>query len=90
MVDVILTTVQPDEKRVRVVKGDHTALNKKITPGMYLSVDFGFTADIKDRIIPHAIYILFMDENRDDIRKVVLLVEEDGTFRVNGEKRGQL
>jgi hypothetical protein len=31
-----------------------------------------------------------MDENRDDIRKVVLLVEEDGTFRVNGEKRGQL
>jgi hypothetical protein len=90
MVDVIVTAVQPDEKRVRVVKGDHVALNKKITQGMHLSVDFGFTADIKDRIIPHVIYILFMDENRDDLRKVVLLVEEDGTFRVNGEKRGQL
>ncbi len=89
-VDLIVTTVQPDEKRVRVVKGEHVLFNKKLTPGMVLSLDFGFTADIKDHIVPHIIYVIFMDENRDDIRKLVLIVEEDGTFLVNAEKRGQL
>jgi hypothetical protein len=39
--------------------------------------------------IPNELTLLFLDSQKKEMSKVVFLVSEDGTFLVNGEKRGQ-
>ncbi len=64
-------------------------LFKRIAPGSILELDLGFTADMIDRVRPYEYTLTFVDAERTPIDRIVILVDQDGSFFVNGEKRGR-
>jgi hypothetical protein len=63
--------------------------SKKITEGVVLPIDIGFTADVIDRVSAHEYILTFLSPAKSETSKIVILIQEDGTFLVNGEKRGK-
>ena len=81
----------PSEKmRVRVSNNrDDRALQKKIEVNSDIELDLGFTDDMKDRVTPHEYALTFLDGEKAPVDKIVINIAEDGSFFVNGEKRGK-
>ena len=63
--------------------------NKKIEEGTILRLDLGFVEDIKSRTSAHEYVINFLDAKKVAIQKILIHIDADGVFNVNGEKRGQ-
>lgn len=63
--------------------------NKKAEKSLSYEIDMGYIDDVKDRITPYRYVVSAMTEDRKAINNIELLVQEDGTFLVNGEKRGK-
>jgi hypothetical protein len=90
ILNVKLLKLSEEEVRVRVDNNFNSrVMNKKISPEMVLPLDLGFTADMKDRVSAHEYTLTFLSPQKSGLSKVVIFVEEDGTFLVNGEKRGK-
>jgi hypothetical protein len=54
-----------------------------------LALDMGFTDDMIDRVHAHEYTLTFIDANKLPVNRIVINVAEDGSFFVNGEKRGK-
>lgn len=81
----------PDEVRVRIIEnGTKVVLNKKFDMNSVLKLDMGFTDDIKDRICAYEYTVYYLTQDKDPLSKVVIFFEADGTYFVNGQKRGKL
>ena len=65
-------------------------VRKHVEVGKEYIMDLGFTNDIKDRITANEYTVLLSSEDKTPISKIIILVEMDGTFKVNGEMRGKL
>ena len=63
--------------------------NKKVSPDDLLKIDLGFTDDVKSHVSAHEVEILFFSKEKKEITRIHLLVQENGTFLVNGEMRGK-
>ena len=83
--------LEPDEVRYRVTnnKGEQV-LGKKITAPSEIEFEMGFTADLKDRVKPYEYTVSFLSQERDAKSRIVIYVDQDGSFFVNGTKRGKL
>jgi len=81
----------PSEKmRVRVSNNlNEKTLSKKIDLKSLLELDLGFTDDMKDRVTAHQYTLTFISEDKIPQDIIVINVDEDGSFLVNGEKRGK-
>lgn len=81
----------PGEKmRLRI----NTNLNdkgtlKKINVNTVFALDMGFTDDIKDRVSAHEYTLILTAADKTPVEKIVISVDEDGAFFVNGEKHGK-
>jgi len=83
--------LKPEEVRVRVIKNDEKSmLARKIDTSTVMKLELGFTDDIKDRVSPYEYTIFFQDSDKKNVSRVVILFQEDGTYLVNGEKRGKI
>ena len=81
----------PEEVRVKVMKNwGEFLLSKKFDPSMVLKLDLGFTDDIKDRVSAHQYLVTFFSKDKEALSKIEIFFEEDGTYLVNGEKRGKI
>jgi len=90
LVMVKVSKVSAQETRVKVLDSNgKTVANRKATNSTQIEIKWGFSEDIKDRIAPHAHTVLFLDESKKPVSQIYMVVEEDGTFFVNGEKRGK-
>lgn len=88
-VNLLKTTAE--ETRVRLVRNKtENAFTRKLEQGMQIKLDLGFTDDIKDRVTAHEYTLLFLSQNKKPLTRIVIYFEEDGTYLVNGEKRGKL
>ena len=87
-----LLKIQPGEERIRIMDNYRDVVaNRKIKPGLELSFDMGFTADMKDRVKAHEYTIYFQSgQGRGNLSRILIQVAEDGTFLVNNEVRGRL
>jgi hypothetical protein len=65
-------------------------VHKKISVNSVYELDMGFTVDMIDRITAHEYTLTFLDENKNALNRIHISVGEDGSFMVNGEKRGQI
>lgn len=89
-VSLRVITLGAGEVRVRIVDNKTTVhYNKKVKAEDVIPLNLGFTADMKDRVSPHEYTINFLDEDRKELTRIVISVAEDGTYFVNGEKRGK-
>ena len=68
---------------------DRTLFNKKVEAGDFIKIDMGFTDDVKDRVGPHEVMIVFLSPDKKETSRILMFVQEDGTFIVNGEVRGK-
>jgi len=80
------------EVEVRIRCADNNLknrLSKKVEVGKVYTLDLGFTEDMKDRITPYEYTFYLLDHDRKETSRIVLRVEADGTFLVNGARRGK-
>jgi hypothetical protein len=86
-----LLTLNADEVRVKVVnhKGT-TVINRKVTTNQVLKIDWGFSDDVKDQIVSHSYTIFLMNDDKEILSRITLNADTDGTFFVNGQKKGRL
>ena len=81
----------PEEVRIKVVKNNsQVLLARKFDPNVVLKLDLGFTDDIKDRVTAYQYLITFLTKEKSELSKIEIFFENDGTYLVNGEKRGKL
>jgi hypothetical protein len=79
-----------NETRIRITNNfDQKSTSKKIAEGTVLPIDLGFTADVKDRTTAHQYTITFLSPEKSETSRIIIHVDEDGSFLVNGEKRGR-
>jgi hypothetical protein len=62
---------------------------KKITTHNPIALDLGFTVDMIDRVTAHQYILTFINAEKEPVDRILISVEEDGSFFVNGEKRGR-
>ncbi len=86
----VLKPVQ-EEFRVKVVKNNSDVLmSRKFDPSVVIRLDLGFIDDIKDHISPYQYTITFFSKEKDPMSRIEIFFEKDGTYIVNGEKRGKI
>ena len=79
------------EVRVKVEKNDgQTILSRKFDTSVVIKLDLGFTDDIKDHVSANHYIVTFLTKERSPLSRVEIFFEEDGTYIVNGEKRGKI
>jgi len=79
-----------EEIKVRATNTEgRTVYNKKVSEGDMVKFDMGFTDDIKDRVGPYAVTVIFSSKEKKETSRIYLYVHEDGTFLVNDEIRGK-
>jgi hypothetical protein len=90
IIRINLLNLPEEEVKVRVTSNLHEIVfQKKISKGSSLPLDLGFTDDVKDRVTAHEYQLTFLSPAKKEMSRILLLIEEDGTFIVNGEKRGR-
>ncbi len=79
------------EARVRVVdNNDHRIYNnRRVDEGEVISLDLGFTDDVKDRISAYEYTVYLLTAKKHETSRITLVIDEEGNFFVNGEKRGR-
>ena len=88
-----LRVVQPHPEEVRIKVIDNkggSLLSRKFDPTIVVKLDLGFVDDIKDRATAHQYFVTFLSKEKTPISQIEIFFEEDGTYLVNGEKRGKL
>jgi hypothetical protein len=83
-------TKNPDEVKIRIVRGaNQQILKKKIKEGIKEMVFADFVDDIKDLSgYTHTIY--FLNEDGEPVSRIVIEFDEEGFYLVNGKKKGKL
>ena len=81
----------PDERtRVNITTNlSERPVTKRVSLNSVLALDMGFTDDMIDRVHAHEYTLTFIDANKLPVNRIVINVAEDGSFFVNGEKRGK-
>jgi hypothetical protein len=64
-------------------------VTRKVSEGTIIPIEVGFTDDAKDRVSAHQYVLTFLTPEKSETNKIVIFIEEDGTFLVNGERRGK-
>lgn len=83
--------VTQGEIRMRVLRDGKNIMNiKKIELDKEFKIEVGFTDDAKDKISGYEHIIYFMDSNKKDINRIVITIDTNGDYYVNGQKRGRL
>lgn len=81
----------PEAKmRLRVSKNiDDRPINRKVDIQSVIQLDLGFTDDMKDRVTAYEYTISFVSAEKLTVNKILISIDKDGSFFVNGEKRGK-
>ncbi len=78
-----------NEERVKIVNNRNERIySRKASVDEEIQIEMGFTDDLKDRTAPYEFNIFFTSKKADNSR-INLFVDEEGTFYINGEKRGK-
>ena len=79
----------PDVDLVKAIdEGNKTVMRKKANDDGIYDLDLGYVDDIKDGVTSGKYTFQFLERKR-IVEIVTISVEKDGTFLVNGEKRGK-
>ena len=80
--------VSNGEEKIRIIHGRKDKI-RKITIKEDIDLEMGFIEDLKSKESPGMVTLILLTAKKEPVSKVILLIEEDGTFLVNGVKRGK-
>ena len=90
IIHVSFSKLSDQEVRVRCTDNNKkNRLSKKADTSKIYTVDLGFTDDMKDRVTAYEYIFFLLSADKKETSQIVLRVEEDGTFQVNGTQRGK-
>jgi hypothetical protein len=90
ILNIKMLKLSQDEVKVRISNNlTNRVITQKVEAGTIIPLEIGFTDDAKDRITPHQYFITTLSPKKTETNKIEIVIEEDGTFLVNGEKRGK-
>lgn len=79
-----------EEVKVKVVNSSGAMIyHRKATEDNIITLDIGFTDDVKDRVMPYEFTALFYSDAKKTTSRIHLVIMEDGTFIVNDVKKGK-
>ncbi|MEX2233946.1 MAG: hypothetical protein WD824_17400 [Cyclobacteriaceae bacterium] len=82
--------LQEEKMRMRIATNlNERTIFKKVSVNTVLALDLGFTVDMKDRVTSHEYTLTFISADKKPVDRILISIGEDGSFLVNGEKRGQ-
>jgi hypothetical protein len=88
--NVKMLKLSQEEVKLRITNNlNNKVAVRKVEAGMIIPLQMGFTDDIKDRVSAHHYFLTLLSAKKTEISKIEILIEEDGSFLVNGEKRGK-
>jgi len=76
------------EVKVKVINGQSERVSR-INAGTTMKLEIGFIEDVTNGSEGVERVLLFLNDEKKPIRKVVFKIAEDGSYFVNGEKRGK-
>lgn len=90
ILNVKILKMHPDEVRIRALRdNDIPVFNKKAAEGMEFKIDVGFLADIKG-VKEYRQVIEFLSVDKTPLSRIVIELDKEGNYLVNGEKRGKI
>lgn len=90
-IDLKLNKLSTDETRIRVVNSKQAnVFSKKAQEGLIIKLDLGFTDDLKARVASHEYVAELLNAEKNPVSRIVIFFGEDGSYFVNGEKRGKI
>lgn len=92
VVHVTILNRKPEEIKFRCENNlKATLFNRRADKekNQLFKVEMGFIDDMKDRVTAYSYRLMAMSEDREPMNQIEMTVLEDGTFLVNGEKRGK-
>lgn len=88
--DVKVLKLQPEEVRVKVIRDSReVVLAKKLKGAVELKLDVGYTDDVKGGISGYKHEVQFMSEEKKVLSRILIEIDKEGNYLVNGEKRGK-
>ena len=82
--------LNPEDVKMKVIDSQaKTVHNKKVQLDEIVFLNLGFTDDMKDRVTAHEYTVYFVSADKRDLNRILITINEDGTFLVNEEKRGK-
>jgi len=76
------------EVKVKVINGRSERVSR-INVGTSMKLEIGFIEDVKNGSEGVERVLLFLNDEKKPLRKVTFKIAEDGSYFVNGEKRGK-
>jgi hypothetical protein len=76
------------EVKVKVINGRSERVSR-ISVANPMKLEIGFIEDVRNGSEGAERVLLFLNDEKKPIRKVVFKIAEDGSYFVNGEKRGK-
>jgi hypothetical protein len=85
-----VNVLKADASRIKITNNRNRNFSqKKLKDGDIIPLDLGFTDDVKDQVTANEYTLTFLDAERMPVSRVDILVDKDGNFFVNGERRGK-
>lgn len=82
--------LQEKELRIRIVDSNGSiVLNRKVSENTSYKLVFGFTEDVKEGLLANRFSVSLLSQDKEPVSRIELVVEPDGTFLVNEQKRGK-
>jgi hypothetical protein len=80
-----------DEVRMKIMRdGRSVASYRKFTVGKEIKLDVGFTDDAKDKISGYEHIVYFLSDDKKEVSRIVITIDENGDYFINGQKRGRV
>ncbi len=82
--------INQGESRMKIMRdGKVVANNRKFETGKEIKLDVGFTDDAKDRVSGYEHKIYFLSADKKEVNCILIVIESNGDYLVNGKKRGR-
>lgn len=88
-----LKILKLDTLETKIKVNSNLALNiisKKVNKGDIFPLDMGFMEDVKDKVTAHLYTVSFLTAKKESLSRIVIVIDEEGNFFVNNERRGKL
>jgi hypothetical protein len=90
VLNIKVLKLSEEKMRVRISKNiNDRPIHKKVNIKSVIELDLGFTDDMKDRVKAHEYTVSFISSDKKTMNQILISIGEDGSFFVNGEKRGK-
>ena len=81
---------EPTDKRIKVYRQGMVFTSKKIKGPLKLSLDMGYSVDMKERVTPSEYTIFIFDDEGEKRARIEIRVEENGELLINDKMSGMI